>query len=136
MTTAHPIQSDLRVEMNVGFVLVDSNLIDRKFCNHPTNPGQTSALLPTREGTQYNGLGVAAACTQTPEYATHHADTDSDACPLLGHTCQQLPRPGRSLVLEVQGGAREHVVDKAHELGGSLRGPDREHADGGALTAF
>jgi hypothetical protein len=46
--SVHPIQPNLRLEVDIDFILLDSHFIRRQSRNQPSNTRQSSALLPFR----------------------------------------------------------------------------------------
>ena len=55
----HPIQPNLRVEMDIDFIFVDNHLIRRKLRNQPPNTRKSSALLPFRQRAPNNGFRIS-----------------------------------------------------------------------------
>src|SRR5664279_5394331 len=120
MTSGHPVQANLGVEVDIGFVFVERQFVGRKLSNQTSNLGKASVLLPQRQWAQHDGFRIATACTHAAQYPSHHANADFHPGAGLHHKYKQLAGPSGTGVPIVQWAPPKHFGNDLLKSGSSF----------------
>lgn len=94
LTTHHPIQTDLRVEMDIYLILVNRYLPSRQGGQEPPDLAETTGFGRRRPGATHRWPGPSTPGMNQRQRSAHGRHVDADAGLLRQGFHQQLPGPG------------------------------------------